>query len=161
VRGRLEAAVAAVGREDELRSLLSRWEQVREGEGQVITIIGEAGMGKSQLVQCSHQQLAATPHAWLEAGAEAFFRDTPFYAVTELLRQVLGEAPEQEQLGQLEARLIAAGLKPTEAIPLPALLPNLPLSAKYLPSVQDPEQQRRRLQATLVEWVLGTRAAAG
>src|SRR6266852_4976929 len=65
VRGRLEAAAASrgltpfVGREDELRSLMSRWERAREGEGQTVTIIGEAGIGKSRLIQRFHEELGA------------------------------------------------------------------------------------------------------
>ena len=94
VRGRFQAATAAggltpfVGREDELRSLMSRWERVLDGEGQVALIIGEAGIGKSRLVQRFHEQIAGTPHTWVEAGAGAFFQNTPFYPVTEMLRQV-------------------------------------------------------------------------
>ena len=93
VRGRFQAATAAggltpfVGREDELRSLMSRWERVLDGEGQVALIIGEAGIGKSRLVQRFHEQIAGTPHTWVEAGAGAFFQNTPFYPVTEMLRQ--------------------------------------------------------------------------
>jgi len=68
VRGRLEAAAAGrgltafVGREDELRSLMNRWERALDGEGQVALIIGEAGIGKSRLVQRFHEQIAETPH---------------------------------------------------------------------------------------------------
>jgi hypothetical protein len=57
VRGRLEAAAAVrgltpfVGREDELRLLDNRWERALEGEGQVVLVIGEAGIGKSRLLQ--------------------------------------------------------------------------------------------------------------
>jgi predicted ATPase len=162
MRGRFEAAAAAggltpfVGREDELRSLLSRWEQVREGEGQVVTIMGEAGIGKSRLVRRFHQQLAGTPHTWLEAGAGAFFQNTPFYAVTELLRQIVGEAPSSDLLIQLESRLAEVGLKPPEAIPLLAPLLNLQLPPENPPSTLSPENQRRRLLATLVAWILGS-----
>jgi class 3 adenylate cyclase len=90
VRGRLEAGAAArgltpfVGREDELRLLMNRWEHALEGEGQVAVIIGEAGIGKSRLVQRFHEQIAGTPHTWVEAAAGAFFQNTPFYAVTEM-----------------------------------------------------------------------------
>jgi len=79
MRGRFEAVAAAggltplVGREDELRSLQSRWERVLEGEGQVVTIIGEAGIGKSRLLRRIHEQIVGTPHTWIEAGAGAFF----------------------------------------------------------------------------------------
>jgi AAA ATPase domain/Adenylate and Guanylate cyclase catalytic domain len=165
VRGRLEAAAATrgltpfVGREDELRLLTNRWERALDGEGQVALIIGEAGIGKSRLLQRFHEQIVGTPHAWVQAGAGAFFQNTPFYPITELLRQFLGgngSKPAEEQLAQLEPRLELAGLKPAETIPLIAPLLNLPLSDKYAPLPLSPEQQRRRrLLATLVEWVLG------
>jgi len=55
VRGRLHASGRAltpfVGREEELRLLWNRWERVRDGEGQVVLITGEAGIGKSRLIR--------------------------------------------------------------------------------------------------------------
>jgi class 3 adenylate cyclase/tetratricopeptide (TPR) repeat protein len=162
VRGRFQAASAAggltsfVGREDELRLLTSRWERALDGEGQVALIVGEAGIGKSRLLQRFHEQIAGTPHTWVEAGAGAFFQNTPFYPVSEILQQFLGEVPTQDQIAGLERRLTAAGLKPSEAIPLLAPLLSLPLPAEYPPSGMSPERQRRRLVATLVEWVLGS-----
>jgi len=98
VRGRLQATAAVrgltpfVGREDELRSLMTRWERSREGEGQVALIIGEAGIGKSRLLQRFHELIPDAPHAWLEAAAAPFFQSTPFYAIAELLRQLVGQA---------------------------------------------------------------------
>jgi predicted ATPase len=86
-----------------------------------------------------------------------FFQNTPFYPVTEMLRQFVGDAPIQDQLAQLATRLTASGLKPAEAIPLIAPLLNLP--PDYPPSALSPEQQRRRLLTTLVEWVLGSARA--
>ena len=164
VRGRLQAAAAArgltpfVGREDELRLLINRWERALEGESQVALIVGEAGIGKSRLAQHFHEQIAGTPHTWVEAAAGAFFQNTPFYAVSEMLRVLLawrGNESAEEQLAQLEARLELAGLKPSEALPLIAPLLNLPLPARYPPSSLSVEQQRRRLLATLVELTLG------
>jgi len=164
VRGRLEAAAASrgltpfVGREDELRVLMSRWERALDGEGQVALIIGEAGIGKSRLLQRFHEQIGSTPHTWIEAHAGPFFQNTPFYPVTELVQQFLGGnegKPAEEQLAQLEPRLELAGLRPSETIPLVAPILNLPLSNKYPPPSLSPEQRRRRLLATLVEWVLG------
>jgi class 3 adenylate cyclase/tetratricopeptide (TPR) repeat protein len=163
VRGRLEAAASMraltpfVGREDELRSLMNRWERAVDAEGQVALIIGEAGIGKSRLVQRFHEQIAGAPHTWIEASAGAFFQNTPFYSVTELLQQFLGGnggKSAEEQLAQLEPQLELAGLKPADTIPLIAPLLNLPLSDKYPPLPLSPEQKRRRLLATLVEWLL-------
>jgi class 3 adenylate cyclase len=135
VRGRLEAAAAVrgltpfVGREDELRSLMTRWERSREGEGQVVLVIGEAGIGKSRLLRHFHKLIPDAPQAWLEAAAAPFFQNTPFYAISELLHQLVGQAsllatdaqaaraiasdgeaqPEtNERLAQLESALLLA-----------------------------------------------------
>ncbi len=164
MRGRLEAAATAhgltpfVGREDELRSPMNRWERALEGEVQVALIIGEAGIGKSRLVQRFHEQIAGTPHTWIEAAAAPFFQNTPFYPVADMLKQGLawrGDESAEEQLTQLESSLILMALKPAEAVPLIAPLLNLPPPAKYPPLALSPEQQRRRVLATLVELALG------
>jgi class 3 adenylate cyclase/tetratricopeptide (TPR) repeat protein/ribosomal protein L40E len=168
VRGRLQAAAAAhgltpfIGREDELRSLTNRWERALEGEGQTALIIGEAGIGKSRLVQQFHEQIAGTPHSWVEAAAGPFFQNTPFHPVIEMLRELLawrGDEPADEQLAQLESALEFAGLKPADAMPLIAPLLNLSIPAKFPPLQLSSEQQRRRLLATLVEWALGAARA--
>src|ERR1700751_6486624 len=104
---------------------MSRWERALSGEGQVAFIIGEAGIGKSRLLQQFHQHIGGTPHTWIEAHGGAFFQNTPFYPVTELLQQFLdgnGGKPAEEQLAQWEPRLELAGLKPAETIPLIAPL---------------------------------------
>jgi len=164
VRGRLEAAAATrgltpfVGREEELRLLLNRWERALDGEGQIALIVGEQGIGKSRLLQHFHQQIAATPHTWAQAAAAPSFQNTPLYAISELLREFVaphGGEPADELLTQLEPQLSSAGLKPAEAIPLIAPLLNLPVPAKYTPLPYSPEQQRRRLLTTMVNWVLG------
>jgi class 3 adenylate cyclase/tetratricopeptide (TPR) repeat protein len=87
VKGRLQAAAAAraltpfIGRDDELRLLMTRWERALQGEGQVVLISGEGGIGKSRLVQCFRQQIAGKPYHWVEGMASPFFQNTPFYPV--------------------------------------------------------------------------------
>jgi class 3 adenylate cyclase/tetratricopeptide (TPR) repeat protein len=164
VRGRLEAAAATrgltpfVGREDELRSLMTRWERVLEGEGQVVLIIGEAGIGKSRLVKRFQEEIAGRPHKWASAAAAPFYQNTPFYAVADLQRELLA-APanesSEELLERLESSLVMAACAPAEAIPLIAPILKLPTSDKYQPSSLAPEQQRRRLLAILVDWLVG------
>jgi class 3 adenylate cyclase len=169
VRGRLGAAAAVhglttfVGREDELRLLQNRWERALEGEGQMVLVIGQAGIGKSRLLQRFHEQVPV-PYKWLEASAAPFFQNTPFHAIVELLRQLVGQASlpatdlratratandaeaqldTNEHLAQLESALLMVGLKPAEAIPLIAPLLNLPSLTQYPPLPIPPEQQRR------------------
>src|SRR6266852_7077413 len=120
MRGRLAAAAATralthfVGREDELRLLQSRWERVVEGEGQVITIVGEAGIGKSRLVQEFRDRIVAERHTWLECATAAFFQNTPFYAVADMLQQTFhwhSNQNNERRLAALEASLAATGIE--------------------------------------------------
>jgi class 3 adenylate cyclase len=165
VRGRLEAAAATrgltpfVGREDELRLLMSRWERALDGDGQVALIIGEAGIGKSRLVQHFHEQIAGTRHTWVETDAAPFFQNTPFHPVIDMLQHSFrwhGDECPDERIERLESALEPAGLKLEEAVPLIGWLLNVPVSAKYPPLLMGPDLQRKRLLATLAAWVFGT-----
>jgi class 3 adenylate cyclase/tetratricopeptide (TPR) repeat protein len=161
VRGRLRTArtlTPFVGREEELRLLLSRWERTREGEGQMALIIGEPGIGKSRLVAEFHDRIRDAPHIWMESAGEQFFENTPFYAITEMLSQWLelqGATDSEEQLERVERALASAGLKVVEAAPLIADLLQLPAGERYPASTLTAEQKRRRLLAALSQWVLG------
>jgi class 3 adenylate cyclase len=164
-RGRLEAVAAThgltpfVGREDELRSLMNCWERALQGEAQAALIIGEPGIGKSRLLWEFRHWITETPHTWAEAAAAPFFQNTPFYPVSDLLRQLMeatrGE-PSATLLAQLELTLEQAGLKPAEAVPLIAPILNLPVPEKYPPSTYAAERQRRRLLSALVELARGS-----
>jgi predicted ATPase len=164
MRGRLAATAAVRGmtrfidREEELRLLMNRWERVREAEGQVVTIVGEGGIGKSRLVQQFREQIAPDPHTWLECTTAPFFQNTPFYAIVDMLQQTFHWHSNQNverRLAALEASLALAGLKLEEAVPLIASLLELPLDSKYPPLSMAPDQQRKRLLATIVAWTVG------
>jgi len=113
VRGRLQAAAAVraltpfIGRDDELRLLMTRWERSLEGEGQVVLISGEGGIGKSRLVERFHQQIVGRPYNWAEGAASPFFQNTPFYPVAEMFRELLAQhcnEPGQESGTDLQRR---------------------------------------------------------
>jgi len=79
-----------VGREDDMRLLLSRWERARERQGQLALVIGEPGIGKSRLLQEFRARIREDPHLWIECAGEQLFQSTPFHAVTQILDQGLG-----------------------------------------------------------------------
>src|SRR3989442_207553 len=126
VRSRLHAVgprglTPFVGREAERRLLAERWAQARAGEGQVVLITGEAGIGKSRLVQRFKEDLGGEPHTWIECVGSPYHQHTPFYAVTEMLGHVLagrGDDPVEERTTRLERSRAAAGLQPAETVPL-------------------------------------------
>jgi class 3 adenylate cyclase/tetratricopeptide (TPR) repeat protein len=148
-----------VGRADEMALLWNRWERASDGEGQVVLIVGEAGIGKSRLVRQFRERLAGTPHTWNECAGASYFQNTPFYPITDMLQQGFterGDKTEGEKLSELERVLELAGLKPAEAVPLIAPLLNVSLDEKkYPPLTTSPEQKRKRLLTTLVGWLFG------
>jgi predicted ATPase/class 3 adenylate cyclase len=163
VRGRLAAAALRgltpfVGREDELRLLVNRWEQVRDGEGQLVLVVGEAGIGKSRLVQRFREHIADEQNTWVDCAAASLYQSTPFYVVEDMLQQGFrwrGEQNSDERLAQLEASLGYASLNLEEAVPLIATLMNLAVPAKYQPLRLQPDQLRKRLMATISAWAIG------
>ncbi len=65
-RGGARALTPLVGREEELDLLSRRWERARSGEGQLVQIVGEPGIGKSRLIEEFRGRLGETPHTWVE-----------------------------------------------------------------------------------------------
>src|SRR5436309_2905621 len=162
VRSRLAAAGARgltpfVGREAERRLLAERWAQVRAGEGQVVLITGEAGIGKSRLVQTFKEEVAGDPHTWIECVGSPYHQNTPFFPVVDMLQQGLawrGDESPAERLHGLERALALAGLRLPEAVPLVAPLLSLPVPEQYPLLLASPEQ-RRKLLGTLTAWLFG------
>ena len=154
-----------VGREDELRSLLSRWERVLEGEGQVVTIIGEAGIGKSRLVQRFHEEIAATPHTWLEcADRRRFSRTRPFMrSPTCCGRAFTGTRARHRSSAWPHWKLRSdwRELEPERGRAADrAAVGTAGRRQSIRPLSMPPDQQRKRLLATLVAWTLRRRQSA-
>src|SRR5262245_28478210 len=137
-RSRLEAAgstglLPLVGREQEVALLHERWAQVKDGMGQVALLSGEAGIGKSRLVQVVKEHVATEPQAWLTpCQCSPYHQNTALYPWIDLLERVglrfaRDESPQQK-LNKLEGFLVQYGLPLTEAVPLFASLLSLPLS---------------------------------
>ena len=163
VRNRLAASIVRgltpfVGRDNETQFLWSRWERASDGEGQVVLISGEAGIGKSRLVRQFRKQLAQTAHLWLECAGSPYFQNTPLYPIADMLQQGFaqrGDGSDAGKLSELEQDLARAGLKTADAVPLIAPLLNLPVDEKYPPLMLSPEQQRKRLMTSLAGWLFG------
>lgn len=149
-----------VGRGDEAALLLSRWAKAREGEGQLVLVMGEPGIGKSRLIEEFKSRIGDDPSHWTRCGGAQLFVNSPFHAATQILDDDLGphgeETPEA-RVGRLERLLEPTGMNLSEAVPLFADLLNLPAPAAYPPMSLPPDQKRRRLLAALVGWVFNAR----
>jgi class 3 adenylate cyclase len=153
-RSRLEAAGSTgwtplVGREQEIGLLRERWAQVKEGVGQVVLLSGEAGIGKSRLVQVLKEHVSTEPQAWLTpCQCSPYYQNTALYPLIDLLERVAlrferEEAPLQK-LRKLEGFVVQYGLPLADAVPLFATLLSLPLTADYAPLTTAPEQQKQQ-----------------
>jgi class 3 adenylate cyclase len=112
-RGRLDVAVTRgltplVGRESEVTLLLERWAQAKSGQGQVVLLTGDAGIGKSRLVQMLKEHLANEPHTRWECRSAEYSQNTAFFPLTDLFQRLLrfqAEETPDEQLEKLEQML--------------------------------------------------------
>jgi class 3 adenylate cyclase len=153
-RSRLEAAgrtglTPLVGREPEMALLRERWAQVKDGIGQVVLLSGEAGIGKSRLVQVLKEHVATEPLAWLTpCQCSPYYQNTALYPMIELLERVAlrferEESPDQK-LRKLEGFVVQYGLSLAEAVPLFATLLSLPLGGDYAPWPYRPSSRSRK-----------------
>jgi hypothetical protein len=90
-----------VGREEELGMLMRRWERVRRGDGQLVTIVGEPGLGKSRLIEEFHARLRDVPHTWAEWSCSQLLQNTPLHPITEWGRMRFGgvDVPAEQRAG--------------------------------------------------------------
>src|SRR6266508_4030593 len=163
-RSRLEALGSTgltplVGREQEIGLLLERWAQVKDGFGQVVLLSGEAGIGKSRLVQVLTEHVAAEPQAWLTpCQCSPYYQNTALYPLIDLLERVVlrfeREELPQQKLSKLEGFLVQYGLPLAETVPLFASLLSLPLTADYAPLTVSPEQQKQQTLHALLTIML-------
>jgi class 3 adenylate cyclase/predicted ATPase len=150
VEGRFEALHVSgltplVGREEELGLLLGRWRQAKEGEGQVVLLSGEAGIGKSRIIQVLRERLADEPHTRLRYYCSPYHANSALYPVIGQLERAAGfqrDDPPELKLDKLEALLRQASSNMREAMPLFSALLSIPTGARY-PTLDLTPQQRK------------------
>jgi class 3 adenylate cyclase len=138
-----------IGRDEELGLLLARWARASAGDGQVVMLVGEPGIGKTRLVEAVRAHCGAD--VVLEAAGAPFFANTPFHPVVQMLDQVVRRGSPEDRRRHLDEALARAGVSGREAAPLIAELLGLPV---HDPPMLAPEQRRARLIATLADWAL-------
>jgi class 3 adenylate cyclase/predicted ATPase len=149
---------ALVGRDEEIGLLLRRWEQSKEGLGQVVLISGEAGIGKSSLVEGLRQHVRQEGVTRIAFRCSEYVQQSALYPVIEHLYRVLDWQRSDDletRLAKLEQVLQPFGLQRDEAVPLLATLLSLPLPEDRYPALSlSPQQQRQQTQDVLVAWLL-------
>ena len=144
-----------VGRDEETTMLMRRWERARQGDGQLLLIVGEPGLGKSRLIEEFHARLGEMPHTWVEWSCSQLLQNTPLHPIAEWGRQRFGGAdvPAAQRLAELESSLAQVKLDAAETVPLLAPLLDIPLPPERALALA-PEELRRRQLTALTNWVI-------
>lgn len=161
-QSRFEVAVRTgltplIGREHEVGLLQERWVQAKSGAGQVVLLSGEAGIGKSRLVQTLKEQVSSESATRIEFRCSTFYQNTAFYPVIEHLQRLLqwqrDDTPDAK-LAKLERVLAAYRFPQTDTVPLLAALLSLPQPKGYPPLTLSPQKQKQKTQEALVSWLV-------
>jgi class 3 adenylate cyclase/tetratricopeptide (TPR) repeat protein len=142
-----------IGRAHEMGLILERWGLARQGEGQIVTVIGEAGIGKSRSIEALQEAIAGEPHTRINLQCSPYHSDSALYPVIQYLNRAAGlvttDTPSAriEKLGVLFAQRIGSD---KAAIALLAELLSIPLAGAE-PSSQTPAQRKTSTLALLID----------
>src|SRR5262249_51466421 len=146
-----------VGREEELSFLQRRWAQVKEGSGQVVLLSGEAGIGKSRLVQALKEQTISEGAVRIEFRCSPYHQNSVLYPIIDHLQRLLQFAREDTpaaKFEKLQHMLNRYRFPQADTAPLLAALLSLPHPEGYPPLTGSPQKQKERTQGALVAWLI-------
>ena len=143
---------ALVGREEELELLLRRWARAKKGEGQVVLIAGEAGIGKSRLTAALLERLAGEPHTRLRYFCSPQHTDSALYPIIGQMERAAGLAHDdtlQARLDKLDTLLAQTSTSIGDAALFAEML-SLPNDGRYPALELTPQQHRQRTFEALI-----------
>jgi predicted ATPase len=141
-----------VGREEELELLLRRWSKAKTGEGQVVLLSGEAGIGKSRLTAALMEHVAAEPHTRLRYFCSPQHTDSALYSIISQMERAAGFAHDdtaQAKLDKLDAVLAQSATSAEDASLIAGML-SLPNDGRYPVLELTPPQRRQRTLEALI-----------
>jgi len=134
-----------VGREHEISLLLGRWREAVDGEGQVVLLCGEAGIGKSRIVRSLYERLADERYQTIQFQCSPYHLNTALFPATTFLRQAAGLASQdsaQAQLNKLDAMVQNSGINDQETVSLLADLLSIRGDHRYPPLTVSSEKRK-------------------
>jgi class 3 adenylate cyclase len=146
-----------IGRDEEIDLLLRRWARAKAGDGQIVLVSGEPGLGKSRLAAALAERLRGEPHFRLRYFCSPYHQDSALYPFIDQIGRASGFARDDVpavRLKKLEA-LLALAAPPDEDVALLADLMSLPASARHpLPNLS-PQRKKERTLAALIKQLEG------
>ena len=145
-----------IGREHEFGLLRERWQQVRDGAGQVVLLSGEPGIGKSRLVEALKERVEQEGARCLELRCSPYTQNSALQPVIEHLQRVSQFLPDDTAEEKLQKLIVGThGRLPLQpaAIPLLAALLSLPHPEEYSPLALTPQKQKEKTLEAVVAWL--------
>jgi class 3 adenylate cyclase len=146
------ALTPLVGRDEEIDLLVRRWARAKAGNGQIVLISGEPGIGKSRIVAALEERLHAEPYLRLRYFCSPYHQDSAMFPFIDQLGRAAGFArddPPATKLEKLEA-LLARATPPDEDVAFLADLLSLPSSERHpLPNLSPQRKKERTLEALI------------
>jgi class 3 adenylate cyclase len=153
-----------VGRESESTILHERWQRARNGQGQVVLISGEPGIGKSRLVQAFKERTVTEPGRWFECHCSPYHQNSAHYPVIDLLQRFLEFESNDSylvRLSKLEGGLRRCDLAVADYLPLLASLLSVPVPEKYPRLTLTLEAQKEKTHLAIQAWLLAIAQITG
>ncbi|TFV67428.1 adenylate cyclase [Bradyrhizobium frederickii] len=150
-----------IGREEEVNFLLRRWERANQGDGQVVLLCGEPGIGKSRIAEALIERIADLPHIRLRCQCSAYFATSALYPFARQFVQAAGFLPTDPpaiKLNKLKQVLAESGQAVPEIASLFAGLLSIPVASHYPRLELTAESLKQRTVTALVDRVLGLAA---
>jgi predicted ATPase len=142
----------ALGRDEELDLLGRRWGQAKAGEGRVVLVSGEPGIGKSRLTAALAENITGEPHTRLRYFCSPQNTESALYPIIGHMERAAGLAHDdtpRAKLDKLDRLLLQSSTSPEDAGPLAEML-SLANDARYPTLALPPEQRRARTLGALV-----------
>jgi class 3 adenylate cyclase/predicted ATPase len=151
------ALTRLIGRDQEIALLLERWQRAKDGEGQVVLLSGEAGIGKSRILQTFRESLAGESYMRLRYQCAPYYSNSALHPVIKQLEYACGYAtddPAEVKLDKMETLLAPSTDDLKGSMPFFAAILSIPFEQRYGPLRLTPQQQKERTLEALIEQLL-------